>query len=231
MPIIHLKNITKLYRIGDQEIRALQGVNLEINEGEYLTIVGPSGSGKSTLMQLVGCLDIPSTGSLLLDGVDISKASNSTLSKLRNEKIGFVFQSFNLLPRLNVLENVELPMIYAQVTAKERRKRALHAIESVGLQERVQNRPSQLSGGQCQRVAIARALVNHPRIILADEPTGALDSKTGADILQLFSQLHQNGHTMVIVTHDLKIAAQAPRQVALRDGIVEKDTSLTSPVG
>jgi putative ABC transport system ATP-binding protein len=226
MSIIHLENITKLYRIGDQEIRALQGINLDINEGEYLTIVGPSGSGKSTLMQLIGCLDIPSTGSLLLDGVNISKASNSTLSRLRNEKIGFVFQSFNLLPRLNVLENVELPMIYAQVSFKERRERALKAIESVGLAQRVQNRPSQLSGGQCQRVAIARALVNHPRIILADEPTGALDSKTGADILRLFSELHQKGHTIVIVTHDMKIAAQAPRQVALRDGVIEKDTSL-----
>ena len=224
MPIIHLQQISKLYKIGTQEIHALRGVDLQIDEGEYLTIVGPSGSGKSTLMQLIGCLDIPSQGKLLLDGVDISKASNSDLSTLRNQKIGFVFQSFNLLPRLNVLQNVELPMIYAQISSKERTKRALAAIESVGLKDRSLNRPSQLSGGQCQRVAIARALVNHPRIILADEPTGALDSKTGADILQLFRSLHQKGHTIVMVTHDLKIAAEAPRQIALRDGVVEKDT-------
>lgn len=224
MPIIHLQQISKLYKIGTQEIHALRGVDLQIDEGEYLTIVGPSGSGKSTLMQLIGCLDIPSQGKLLLDGVDISKASNSDLSTLRNQKIGFVFQSFNLLPRLNVLQNVELPMIYAQISSKERTKRALAAIESVGLKDRSLNRPSQLSGGQCQRVAIARALVNHPRIILADEPTGALDSKTGTDILQLFRSLHQKGHTIVMVTHDLKIAAEAPRQIALRDGVVEKDT-------
>ncbi len=227
MAIIQIQKISKIYKIGTQEIHALREVDLQINEGEYMTIVGPSGSGKSTLMQLIGCLDIPTQGKLVLDGVDISKSSNSELSQLRNQKIGFIFQSFNLLPRLNVLQNVELPMIYAQVSAKERKKRALEAIASVGLQERSLNRPSQLSGGQCQRVAIARALVNHPRILLADEPTGALDSKTGADILQLFRQLHQKGHTVVMVTHDLKIAAEAPRQIALRDGIIEKDTTIT----
>ncbi len=227
MAIIQIQKISKIYKIGTQEIHALREIDLEINEGEYITIVGPSGSGKSTLMQLIGCLDIPTQGKLILDGFDISRSSNSELSQLRNEKIGFIFQSFNLLPRLNVLQNVELPLIYAQVSAKERKKRALEAIASVGLQDRSLNRPSQLSGGQCQRVAIARALVNHPRILLADEPTGALDSKTGADILQLFRQLHQKGHTVVMVTHDLKIAAEAPRQIALRDGIIEKDTTVT----
>jgi len=228
MAIIQIQKISKIYKIGTQEIHALREIDLEINEGEYITIVGPSGSGKSTLMQLIGCLDIPTQGKLILDGFDISRSSNSELSQLRNEKIGFIFQSFNLLPRLNVLQNVELPLIYAQVSAKERKKRSLEAIASVGLQDRSLNRPSQLSGGQCQRVAIARALVNHPRILLADEPTGALDSKTGADILQLFRQLHQKGHTVVMVTHDLKIAAEAPRQIALRDGLIEKDTTVNS---
>lgn len=223
MTIIELQNVKKSYRVGDQEIHALQNINLKIESGDYLTIVGPSGSGKSTLMQLIGCLEIPTNGSVFLDGLDISKASNSKLSHLRNEKIGFVFQSFNLLPRLNVLENVELPMIYANVSAKERRERAEHAIQSVGLQDRMKNRPNQLSGGQCQRVAIARALVNQPRIILADEPTGALDTKTGSDILHLFHELYQKGHTVVIVTHDLKIAEKAPRQIAIRDGIIESD--------
>jgi len=228
MAIIQIQKISKIYKIGTQEIHALREIDLEINEGEYITIVGPSGSGKSTLMQLIGCLDIPTQGKLILDGFDISRSSNSELSQLRNEKIGFIFQSFNLLPRLNVLQNVELPLIYAQVSAKERKKRSLEAIASVGLQDRSLNRPSQLSGGQCQRVAIARAVVNHPRILLADEPTGALDTKTGADILQLFRQLHQKGHTVVMVTHDLKIAAEAPRQIALRDGLIEKDTTVNS---
>lgn len=218
MPLIEMREVRKTYIVGDQEIRALDGVSLDINAGEYVSIIGPSGSGKSTMMQILGCLDNVSSGTVTLDGVNVSQAGNDELSRIRNEKIGFVFQTFNLLPRLNILENVELPMIYSNVSRKERRERALRAIESVGLSNRLNNRPSQLSGGQSQRVAIARALVNEPKIILADEPTGALDTQTGEAILQLFRELYRKGHTVALVTHDPDIAAETPRRIELRDG-------------
>ena len=218
MALIQLSNVTKQYRVGEQEIRALDGIDLVIEQGEYAAIIGPSGSGKSTLMHLLGCLDTPTSGTMQIDGIDVSRASANRLSEMRNEKIGFVFQSFNLLAKFNVLQNVELPMIYSGVSGKERRERALTAIERVGLTNRIKNTPLQLSGGQMQRVAIARALVNNPRIIFADEPTGNLDSKTGATILQLFRDLSEQGRTIVLVTHDAQIAAKTPRQIEICDG-------------
>jgi putative ABC transport system ATP-binding protein len=220
MPLVELTDIKRSYRLGDQEIYALAGVTLSIDAGEFLAIIGPSGSGKSTLMHILGCLDTPTSGKLVIDGVDVSKASNDQLSAIRNAKIGFVFQSFNLLPKLDVLRNVELPMIYAGVSAQERRERALVAIERVGLSHRVHNTPLQLSGGQCQRVAIARAIVNDPKIIFADEPTGNLDSHTGASILALFKELSEAGRTIIIVTHDTNIARQLPRRIEMRDGLI-----------
>src|SRR5688572_25942224 len=224
MALIELRGVTKRYKIGEQEILALNGIDLSIEQGEYAAIIGPSGSGKSTLMHLLGCLDTPSTGTMFLDGVDVSRASSNKLSEMRNQKIGFVFQSFNLLPKFNVLQNVELPMVYSGVSAGERRRRALEAIERVELSNRVKNTPLQLSGGQMQRVAIARALVNKPKIIFADEPTGNLDSKTGANILQLFRELSEQGSTIVLVTHDSKIAAQTPRRIEIADGVIVQDT-------
>ena len=218
MALVELHDIRKTYRVGDQEIAALDGVTLSIDAGEFLAIIGPSGSGKSTLMHLLGCLDTPTSGRLIIDGVDISRASNNELSAMRNAKIGFVFQSFNLLPRFDVFRNVELPMVYAGVSAKVRRERALEAIERVGLMNRLHNTPLQLSGGQCQRVAIARAIVNNPKIVFADEPTGNLDSQTGEAILKLFSELAASGRTIVIVTHDNTIAARLPRRIEMRDG-------------
>src|SRR6188768_2469780 len=223
MALIELRGVTKRYKIGEQEILALNGIDLTIEQGEYAAIIGPSGSGKSTLMHLLGCLDTPTSGTMHLDGVDVSRASSNKLSEMRNQKIGFVFQSFNLLPKLNVLRNVELPMIYSGISASERHKRALAAIERVELQHRVKNTPLQLSGGQMQRVAIARALVNRPKIIFADEPTGNLDSKTGANILQLFRELSEQGSTIVLVTHDNKIAAQTPRLIQIADGLIVDD--------
>ncbi len=222
MALIELRDVRKTYRVGEQFIHALDGVSLKIEAGDYCSIIGPSGSGKSTLMHLLGCLDIPTSGTVTLDGLDVSKADNDKLSEVRNQKIGFVFQSFNLLPKLNVIENVELPLVYSKCPASERRARAENAIRAVGLSDRLLNRPSQLSGGQSQRVAIARALVNHPKIILADEPTGALDSKTGEKILVLLRELSSQGHTIAIVTHDQKIAAETPKRIELKDGkIVE----------
>ncbi len=218
MALIELTGVTKTYRVGEQEIRALDGIDLTIEQGEYAAIIGPSGSGKSTLMHLLGCLDIPSTGKVVIDGVDVSRASDGRLAEMRNEKIGFVFQSFNLLGKFTVLENVELPMIYSGVSKKERRDRAIAAVERVGLMDRAKNTPLQLSGGQMQRVAIARALVNDPKIVFADEPTGNLDSHTGASILQLFRELSQQGRTIVLVTHDSEIADNAPRRIEIRDG-------------
>ena len=218
MPLIELTGVTKRYQIGEQEIVALDGIDLTIEQGEYAAIIGPSGSGKSTLMHLLGCLDTPTTGRMVIDGVDVSRASQNRLAELRNAKIGFVFQSFNLLPKFNVLQNVELPMIYSGVSAKERRDRALAAIERVQLTNRIRNTPLQLSGGQMQRVAIARALVNDPRIVFADEPTGNLDSKTGATILELFRELSAQGRTIVLVTHDTNIAARTPRRIEICDG-------------
>ena len=218
MALIELRDVTKRYLVGEQEIRALDGITLDIAQGEFASIIGPSGSGKSTLMHLLGCLDTPSTGSMHIDGIDVTRATGNRLAELRNAKIGFVFQSFNLLPKFNVLQNVELPMIYSNVSASERRTRALAAIERVELSHRVKNTPLQLSGGQMQRVAIARALVNKPKIIFADEPTGNLDSKTGATILGLFRELSEAGSTIVLVTHDNKIAAQTPRRIEIEDG-------------
>jgi putative ABC transport system ATP-binding protein len=229
MALIELTEVTKRYRVGDQDIRALDGINLTIEQGEYAAIIGPSGSGKSTLMHLLGCLDTPTTGKVVIDGVDVSRATDGELAEMRNAKIGFVFQAFNLLGKFNVLENVELPMIYSGVTKKERRNRAIAAVERVGLLNRAKNTPLQLSGGQMQRVAIARALVNDPKIVFADEPTGNLDSSTGASILQLFRELSQQGRTIVLVTHDSEIAANAPRRIEIRDGrIVDRQQEIQS---
>ncbi len=223
MALIELRDVTKRYLVGEQEILALDGITLDIAQGEFASIIGPSGSGKSTLMHLLGCLDTPSTGTMHIDGIDVTKAGGNRLAELRNAKIGFVFQSFNLLPKFNVLQNVELPMIYSGVSARERRERAIAAIERVELSNRIKNTPLQLSGGQMQRVAIARALVNRPKIIFADEPTGNLDSKTGAIILALFRELSEAGSTIVLVTHDHKIAEQTPRRIRIQDGkIVEE---------
>src|SRR2546425_935773 len=222
MPLVELRNVTKIYELGGEEIRALDGVSLDIEEGEFISIIGPSGSGKSTLMHILGCLDSPSQGTIQLDGVMIHNASSRQLAAIRNRKVGFVFQFFNLLPKLNVVQNVELPMIYSGISAQQRRQRAMAALESVDLANRARHRPSQLSGGQQQRAAIARALVNHPRILFADEPTGNLDSHTGEAILQLFRKLSQEGRTIVLVTHDPEIAAVTPRRIEIRDGKISK---------
>lgn len=224
MALIELRNVSKIYRLGGEEIRALDDVSLDIEAGEFISIIGPSGSGKSTLMHLVGCLDSPTKGSIKLDGLEIGNASSRELARLRNQKIGFVFQFFNLLPKLSVLQNVELPMIYRRVPGTERRQRALEALRMVSLENRVRHRPLQISGGQQQRVAIARALVNDPKIIFADEPTGNLDSQTGEAILELFRQLSQAGRTIVIVTHDTEIAALTPRRIEIRDGRIATAT-------
>ena len=218
MALVELRNVSKIYRLGDEEIRALDDISLDIEAGEFISIIGPSGSGKSTLMHILGCLDSPTAGTIQLDGVMIQNASTRELAAIRNRKIGFVFQFFNLLPKLNVMQNVELPMIYSGIPGKERRDRSMAALESVGMANRARHRPSQLSGGQQQRAAIARALVNSPRLVFADEPTGNLDSHTGEAILQLFRSLSQEGRTIVLVTHDPEIAAVTPRRIEIRDG-------------
>lgn len=218
MALVEIRNVSKLYHLGGEEIRALDDVSLDIESGEFISIIGPSGSGKSTLMQIVGCLDTPTRGTIRLDGTMIQDASPRQLAAIRNRKIGFVFQFFNLLPKLTVLQNVELPMVYGGVGGRERRERALRALELVSLANRSKHRPSQLSGGQQQRVAIARALVNDPKIIFADEPTGNLDSHTGELILQLFRKLSTEGRTIILVTHDPEIAAITPRRIEIRDG-------------
>src|SRR3954463_8530190 len=218
MALVELRNVSKIYYLGGEEIRALDDVTLDINAGEFMSIIGPSGSGKSTLMHILGCLDSPTKGTIRLDGTMIEGASSRELAGIRNRKIGFVFQFFNLLPKLNVLQNVELPMIYSGVSARERRQRAMKALEMVDLQNRSKHRPMQLSGGQQQRVAIARALVNDPKIVFADEPTGNLDSHTGEAILSLFRKLSQEGRTIALVTHDPEIAAVTPRRIEIRDG-------------
>jgi putative ABC transport system ATP-binding protein len=227
MSLVELRNVSKIYRLGDEEIRALDDVTLDIEEGEFISIIGPSGSGKSTLMHILGCLDSPTRGTIQLDGMMIQSASARALASIRNRKIGFVFQFFNLLPKLNVLQNVELPMIYSGIGGRERRERAMVSLEAVGLANRAKHRPSQLSGGQQQRAAIARALVNDPRIVFADEPTGNLDSHTGEAILQLFRKLSQEGRTIVLVTHDPEIAAVTPRRIEIRDGKVAVKMDLT----
>ena len=218
MALLELRNVSKIYHLGGEEIRALDDVTLDIEAGEFCSIIGPSGSGKSTLMHILGCLDSPSLGTIKLDGVEIQKASTSQLAHIRNRKIGFVFQFFNLLPKLNVVQNVELPMIYSGISGKERRERALKALDMVELGNRLKNRPSQLSGGQQQRVAIARALVNDPKIIFADEPTGNLDTHTGEVILELFRNLSRQGRTVMLVTHNPEIAAVTPRRIEIRNG-------------
>jgi putative ABC transport system ATP-binding protein len=226
--LLELKDVRKVYHLGGEEIRALDGITMDIDRGEFVSIIGPSGSGKSTLMHILGCLDTPSHGTVTLDSMPIQKASARELAHIRNRKIGFVFQFFNLLPKLNVVQNVELPMIYAGMGGRERRERALKALEAVQMGHRLKNRPSQLSGGQQQRVAIARALVNDPKIIFADEPTGNLDTHTGEIILDLFRRLSQEGRTVIIVTHNPEIAAVTPRRIEIRNGkIADKvDTRL-----
>jgi putative ABC transport system ATP-binding protein len=223
MALIETDDLWKTYLMGEEEIHALRGVTTAIERGEYVAIMGPSGSGKSTLMNLIGCLDTPSKGSYLLNGQEVASMNDNELARIRNEEIGFVFQTFNLLPRATALHNVELPLVYAGVPAVERQNRAKAALEKVELTSRMQHRPNELSGGQRQRVAIARALVNNPSILLADEPTGNLDSKTGAEIMGLFARLHQAGNTIVLVTHEADIAAHAHRALHLRDGQIEKD--------
>ncbi len=223
MALIELRSVSKIYHLGGEEIRALDNVDLDIEGGEFISIIGPSGSGKSTLMHILGCLDSPSKGSIKLDGTEISTASMRQLARIRNRKIGFVFQFFNLLPKLSVLQNVELPMIYAGCSARERRERAMDALRLVEMENRAKHRPMQLSGGQQQRAAIARALVNQPKIIFADEPTGNLDSRTGETILNLFNELSQKGSTIALVTHDPEIAAVTPRRIEIRDGKIAKN--------
>ncbi|HEY8902002.1 MAG TPA: ABC transporter ATP-binding protein [Chthoniobacterales bacterium] len=223
MSLVLLEDVKKYYTLGGQEIRALDGVNLRIEEGEFVAIIGPSGSGKSTLMHLLGCLDTPTAGRLEICGHDLSNASSDQLSIVRNREIGFVFQSFNLLPRLNVLENVEVPLIYSGIGARKRRQRAEAVVKRVGLEQRMRNRPTQLSGGQCQRVAIARALVNDPRILFGDEPTGNLDSHTGELILHMFTELQEAGRTVVLVTHDAEVAAVTHRVIEIRDGKIRRE--------
>jgi putative ABC transport system ATP-binding protein len=223
MPLIETRDLWKTYQMGDEEIHALKGVSISIERGEYVAIMGPSGSGKSTLMNLIGCLDTPSKGTYLLNGKEASLMNDNELARIRNEEIGFVFQTFNLLPRATALHNVELPLVYAGMGKTERLAQAKAALERVELTHRMTHKPNELSGGQRQRVAIARALVNNPSILLADEPTGNLDSKTGVEIMALFARLHQAGNTIIVVTHEADIAGYAHRVIAIRDGQVERD--------
>jgi putative ABC transport system ATP-binding protein len=223
MALIETVDLWKTYVMGSEEIHALRGVTIQIERGEYVAIMGPSGSGKSTLMNLIGCLDTPSKGSYLLNGKQVSQMNDNELARIRNEEIGFVFQTFNLLPRATALRNVELPLVYAGIASKEREKRAKDALDKVELSTRMMHRPNELSGGQRQRVAIARALVNNPSILLADEPTGNLDSKTGHEIMALFERLHKAGNTIILVTHEADVAAFAYRSIHIRDGQIEND--------
>ena len=225
--LISVQNIGKTYQMGTEQVRALRGVSVKIGRGEYVSIMGQSGSGKSTLMNILGCLDTPSNGTYELNGKRVSELSDDELAFIRNREIGFVFQTFNLLPRADALHNVELPLIYRGIGSKERRERSMTALASVGLEDRVHHKPNEMSGGQRQRVAIARALVNHPSIILADEPTGNLDSKTGEEIMEVFDHLNVEGHTIIVVTHEEHIAKHSHRVVRLRDGQVEEDILLS----
>lgn len=222
-PIIHLEDIRKSYFMGKQAVTVLKGISLNIQKNEYVALMGPSGSGKSTLMNILGCLDSPTGGSYILNGHDVSKMVDDALADIRNKEIGFVFQQFNLLPRLTALENVALPLVYAGMAKKLRTEVAMDVIKKVGLEDRSHHKPNELSGGQCQRVAIARALVNNPSLILADEPTGNLDSKTSVEIMEIFNKIHDGGNTVVLVTHEEEIANYAKRVVRLRDGVIETD--------
>lgn len=228
--VIKIHDIKKIYKVGNQEVRALDGVDLIIKRNEYVAIMGPSGSGKSTMMNILGCLDSPSDGSYVLNGTDVSQMADNELAEVRNKEIGFIFQSFNLLPRYTALENVALPLIYSGEPKSVRDKRAEEALESVDLTDRMHHRPNELSGGQRQRVAVARALVNSPSMILADEPTGNLDSKTSIDIMKLFEKIHNKGNTIIVVTHEEDIARHAHRIIRLRDGKIESDEVNTNPV-
>lgn len=221
--VIQIRDVTKFYVMGQEVIKALNGVSLDVYRNEYVALMGPSGSGKSTLMNILGCLDTPTAGSYILNGHDVSNLVDDELAEIRNKEIGFVFQTFNLLPRLSALENVELPLIYAGLTSSDRRARAKEVLEQVGLGNRITHKPNELSGGQRQRVAIARALVNGPSIILADEPTGNLDTKTSVEIMEMLNEIHANGNTVILVTHEEDIAEYAHRVVRMRDGKVESD--------
>ncbi len=223
MALIEIHDLTKVYRVGQEDVHALRGVSLKVDKGEYVAIMGPSGSGKSTLMNLVGCLDTPSSGSYLLNGQEVARMTDDELAAIRNREIGFVFQTFNLLPRTTAVSQVELPLVYSGVSKKERYARAVESLRAVGLGDRMAHHPNELSGGQRQRVAVARALINRPSILLADEPTGNLDSKTGADIMALFDRLNRDGNTIILVTHEEDIAAHARRIVRLLDGKVLED--------
>lgn len=221
--IIHLESIFKSYYLGKQAVDVLKGISLDISKNEYVALMGPSGSGKSTLMNILGCLDSPTAGTYILNGHDVSKMADNDLAEVRNKEIGFVFQQFNLLPRLSALENVALPLVYAGMPRKQRTEQAMEVVKKVGLEDRSHHKPNELSGGQCQRVAIARALVNNPSIILADEPTGNLDSKTSVEIMEIFNRIHEGGNTVVLVTHEEDIANYAHRVIRLRDGVIETD--------
>jgi len=221
--MLEIKKIKKIYQMGKVKVEALRGVSFYIDKGEFVAIMGPSGSGKSTLMHIIGCLDQPTEGNFIIGGKDVSKLNDDRLAEIRNKRIGFVFQQFNLLSRTSILHNVEIPLIYAGLKAKQRRELAKQALESVGLGDRVKHKPNEISGGEKQRAAIARALVNNPLIILADEPTGNLDTKTGEEIMKIFYKLHQQGNTVIMVTHELEIARHARRIIHLRDGLIEKD--------
>ena len=227
--VIEIRNIIRDFKLGQEIVHVLKGIDLDIKRGEYVAIMGPSGSGKSTLMNLLGCLDTPTAGSYILNGNDVSQMTDDELAEIRNTEIGFVFQTFNLLPRTTALENVALPMVYAGASKKERQERATQVLADVGLADRMDHKPNQLSGGQRQRVAVGRALVNSPSIILADEPTGNLDSKTGMEIMGLFDDIHAAGNTVIMVTHEEEIAAHAKRIIRLRDGIIESDTFNQAP--
>ena len=222
-PIIDIKGITRDFQLGNETVNVLKGIDLLINKGEYVALMGPSGSGKSTLMNILGCLDTPTSGSYILNGKQVSEMHDDELAEIRNKEIGFVFQTFNLMPRTTALDNVALPMVYAGFSKDERNKRATEVLTQVGLADRMDHKPNQLSGGQRQRVAVGRALVNKPSIILADEPTGNLDSKTSVEIMKLFGEIHANGNTVILVTHEEDIAAHAHRIIRLRDGIIEND--------